>query len=547
MIQFFRRLASWQTGFLVGMSATLIYLTLLTQQYAGDGLRWYDVISGVAAHQFKNTQHLLYPLLARLYFFILHELVNVPASFQLAQSMNALFGGLAVGCLFYTLHRLTRQWTIALGGSAILAFSRAFTLHATDMTEPMPGASLSLLAIAIVIMYLTSIEHHRLLLWVASAIVGIAASLYQSNVLTVIGIGALILLCDSASWRIRVVDTIVCVGIAGTIALGIYMSAYLLSGNATSFIQAFRMSLRTENDATQGIYIELSLRRAGALVFGLGDTFFGLRAIGEQGTNFFVNSDIWTIAGTVSLAAYGWIVAGVLFFIYAVQRKQLIAFNQRIILACLIWLAPQLLLLLLWGARYSKLWILPLAIIILMLGVIVHNVSLAATYRRFGLSIFFGGLVVPVILWGFFTNLLPDRTTPNLGMLDTLDIAQRVSPKDAIISPWGGTPYAVPSKPQAISLVVFALSQNLNSDLAMLSLQDEIRRVCLGGGEVYFYGLLELSEAEWNLSNGQRLRLPFSSLAKYRSDSIPVLGLHLRTPSGVSMYLWKLGRATACQ
>ncbi len=534
-----RRLSAVQICLAIGFAASLLYLSLLTLQYSGDGLRWYGVISGSEAHQFKNTQSLMYPVLGRLYFSFTHDVLGLLDSFQLAQSMNALLGGAAIAFFTYVLFHLTHCWSLAFGGAAILAFSRAFSLHATDMTEPMPSICLSLLAMALTVAFTTEKNRRRRLLLAASLSIGIAASLYQAGVLTVIGICAFLIFCDLAPVRERVANAVLCILIAGVVALGIYMSAYLWSGNAASLWQAFQMSLKTENDSTLGIYSEFSWRRAGALVFGLGDALFGLRAIGEQGINFFANSDALTIVWTVGLVAYSWGIVALLLLPYAIGNPKSFSLRGSVILACLVWLAPQLLLLIFWGARYSKLWIMPLATILILLSIAL-NEAMNRTRSRWLQIAFFGGFVAPVVVFGLFFNMIPDRITPNQGMQDTLDIARLVSSKDVIVSLWGGTPYQPPSNPNSVSLVKLALTGELIQDQVGQALQHEVVSTLEHGGDVYFYSLLDLSKSEWTLFNEQRLKLPYTFLDPYRQHASPVMFLRLRTSSGNPAYLWKL-------
>jgi len=517
----------------------LLYLLLLTQQYSGDGMRWYAMITGDAPLQLGGTARLLYPPLARLYFYLAHDILGLPASFALAQSMNALFGGAGIACLAYILFSFTRRWSLALGGAAALACSLAYSLHATDMTEPMPGVFLSLLALAFSVAYVTWTTPPRWLVMAAGASVGLGASIYQSNALTVVTVGAILFLCDAGAPRSRrLVNLLLCVAVAGAVALSLYVDAFLVTGSARTLPEAVAQSLKTEAETTQGIYAEISLRRVGVLIFGLGEALFGLRAIGGKSTHFFSQGLTPEVAWTVGLVAWSVATVALIFAPYAIRCAKLSDKGQRTVVAGLIGLLPGLCLLIYWGARYSKLWMMPLATLLIVLVVLTHEgLEQRARFMR---TVFWAGLVVPVVFYGLLFNMVAGRITPNLGMQDTLDIAELLSSRDLIISDWGGTPYLIPSRPHSLSLVGVALEAQLNADDVQAQIQKEIEATVQRGGDVYFYLLLDLSEEEWNISLGQRVKLPYALLDDCRKNATPVMQLRLQTTFGRPLYLWKL-------
>ena len=347
-----RRLRLWQACLIIGVAASLLYLLLLTLQYSGDGLRWYGIIAGDAPLELGGTARLLYPPLARLYFYLAHEVLGLPAGFALAQSMNASFGGAGIACFANVLFSFTKRWSLTLGGAAALTCSFAYSIHATDMTEPMPGIFLSLLAIAFAATYVTRATAHRWLVVAAGVSIGLAASIYQSNVLTLIVVGAILLLCDAVTpHNQRLANLVLFVAVAGAVALGTYAISFLAIGNARTLMKAVAQSLRTENEATQGIYAELSLRRVGVLIFGLGDALFGLHAIGGKSTHFFSQGLTLEVAWKVGLVAWSVAAVALICAPYVIRRAKLSGMGQRIVAAGLIGLLPGLFLLVYWGAR----------------------------------------------------------------------------------------------------------------------------------------------------------------------------------------------------
>jgi hypothetical protein len=503
-------------------------------------MRWYAMISGTAPLSLGGTNHLLYPPLARLYFSLAHDGPGLPANFALAQSMNALFGGAGIVAYAYILFKLTPRWSLALSGAAALALSVAYSAHATDMTEPMPSIFFSILALACTVVYVTRAEQPRWLIAAAGISVGIAASIYQSNLFTLVGVMALLTLGDpTRSRRARMWNGAISVLAAAVAALGLYVGAFLLSGQAHTLSDAVAQSLITENQNTRGIYAELSLRRVGVLFFGLGGAFLGLRGISGEST-FFTNGLTADVLWSFGVVA--WAVAAVTLMClpYLFRRLQLARADRNFVIALMIGLAPMLLMLIYWGARYSKLWIMPLVYVLALLSILVKGSLGQPRFAARLVQWSWIWLVAPVIISGLMFNLPSEHAQPNPGMQDTLDIAARLSSHDLIISDWGGAPYPLPSNARALSLVAVAFEANLDAS----QIQDRLRQASAEtwqqGGQVYFYGLLDLNELEWRDWFEQRLKLPYSFLDDYRSRVVAVMPLRLTTPIGNPMHLWRV-------
>jgi hypothetical protein len=524
----------------IGFLVTLVYLAFPTQQYSGDGMRWYAMISGTAPLELGGTNHLLYPPLARLYFGLAHDGLGLPVSFALAQSLNAWFGGAGIAVYAFILFKLTKRWSLTFSGAAALALSMAYSVHAADMTEPMPSIFLSILGLACAISYVTAAEPRRWRIIGASISIGLAATIYQSNLFTLVGVMAIFALCDTAqSWRVRAGNVVVCGVVSGIVALGLYIAAFLSSGQAHALTDAVAQSLITENEHTRGIYAELSLRRVGILFFGLGGAFLGLRGIPSENT-FLANG--LTADALWSIGVVGWTLLAVMLICspYLFRRLRLAQADRNFVVALLIGLAPMLLMLIYWGARYSKLWIMPLVYLLALLSILVKSSAGQSRLASRLVQWSWIGLVGPVIIFGLVFNLPSEHARPNPGMQDTLDIAARVSPRDLIISDWGGAPYPLPSPVQTVSLVDFAFDANLDAGQIQGRLQHAIEDTLQRGGHVYFYGMLDLNAIEWRDLFEQRLKLPYSLLDDYRKQAVAVMALRLATPLGNPLHLWYL-------
>jgi hypothetical protein len=524
----------------VGLLTTLVYLAFPTQQYSGDGMRWYAMISGTTPLGLGGTNHLLYPALARLYFSLAHDGLGLPVSFALAQSLNAWFGGAGIAVYAFILFKLTNRWSLTLSGAAALALSVAYSVHAADMTEPIPSIFLSILALACTISYVTNAKQRSWRIIAAGISIGLAATIYQSSVFTLVGVMAILVLCDAAqSWRARAGNVLVCIVVSGIVAFGIYIAAFLLSGQAHTLTESVTQSLITENEQTRGIYAELSLRRMGILFFGLGGAFLGLRGIPSENTflaNGLTADVLW------SIGVVGWTLMTVMLMCspYLLRRLRLAQADRHFVIALLIGLAPMLLMLIFWGARYSKLWIMPLVYLLALLSILVKSSMGQSRFASRLVQWSWIGLVGPVIIFGLVFNLPSEHARPNLSMQDTLDIAVRISPRDLIISDWGGAPYPLPVPVQTVSLVDFAFDANLDPGQIQARLQQAIEDTLQHGGRVFFYGMLDLTAIEWRDFFEQRLKLPYSFLDEYRKQAVAVMVLRLTTPLGNPMHLWRL-------
>lgn len=518
----------------VAFISACIFLSFPTQQYSGDGLRYYAAISGLAPLGLSGTNHLLYAPLARAYFIFASSLGITPG-WTLAQSMNALFGGAALGCFAFIIWSLTRKWGITLAATAILGFSRAFSLHATDMTEPMPGVFFSLLGMAFVA---GALDDSRKAVWAsafAGICIGVATALYQSNMFTALGAVMFILLASRWTAQMRLVGAGICAGMMALITAGLYISAFMTIGKIATVSEAIRSSLINENELTQGIYQEIGLRRAGVLVFGLADALFGLRFIDGQGFNFFKDGFTPKVLWTLALVAWSVIALGVVLLI-GLCSGSLPQRGKRIVLACFIWLIPQVGLLLFFGARYSKLWIMPLVTLLITIVLIVSS----AHRQRILRVVFLGMWLAPVVLGGLLFNIITDHITPNQPMQAAQEINTRLTEKDIVISQWGGLPYVPVPRPQTTGLVPLALGAELDPVRLSNNLNQLILSAQNSGGAVYFYELLDYSEGDWQPFFGDRLRTPYNLLDPYRAASQKLMPVGTTAPDGTKLYLWRL-------
>lgn len=529
----------------LGALAALAYLLLPTQAYSGDGLRWYPDIASLKPAELSGTNHLLYAPLARAYFSLMVALGAAPG-YALAQSMNALFAGLGIASVAYITRSFARAWAPAFGAVALMGLSRAFSVHAVDMTEPMPGAALALLGIAVATARVRPApardsRRGRWMAVLAGTLIGAGAAIYQSMLLAV-GLAALLLLLDPGlgrPLRARMLDAGLCVLACGLAASALYVAAFLSFGVADSVAEAVRLSLISENDLTQGIYAELSPRRLAVLAFGLGDALYGMRGLSPNDAEVLRYGVTTPLMLALGVVGFCWTMAATVVAARAASRGRT---DARVLIAFAVALIPLLLMPLYFGARYTKLWLLPAAVLAVGLAIAVDQLRSQAPGKlsRIASAAFWGGLVLPVAVHGAAVNLIPDHVTPNPGLVDALAVRAYVGPRDLLVSDWGGLAYDPTFASPTLSLYSEALRVNRSGDALMARMADHVAAARARGGSVYFYGLLDFSEREWGPFWFDRLNAPYSLVEAYRNASKPVIPLSARTPTGGQQHLWRL-------
>ena len=402
-----------------GVAFGALYLATLTQQYIGDGMRWYGAMAGLRPPELGGTNHLLYPLVGRVWFAAWTAL-GAPASYALAQAMNAVLGGVALGFFCAIVRAWTGRAWLAVAATATLGLSRAFSLHGVDMTEPMPGVACAMAGVWLASRHALR-PGRRIWLALAGALLGLGAAIYQSNTVAVIGACALLALAGPPrAPRARIADAAIAGLAACAVAAALYLSAMMALGGARTLGEAFVMSLETESARTGGAYAEISLRRLGVLAFGLADSLFGIRGLDGISADLFARG--LTREVIVALAATAWclllpVLIGLLWLRRPRPARGALQTRDGWTLAALaIWLVPQLGLSFDFGARYSKLWMLSLSVIVLMVSILVAGLQGRAARSprawRVAAALFVGGWALPVAVIGLIANLIPDHNTP---------------------------------------------------------------------------------------------------------------------------------------
>jgi hypothetical protein len=133
--------------------------------------------------------------------------------------------------------------------------------------------------------------------------------------------------------------------------------------------------------------------------------------------------------------------------------------------------------------------------------------------------------VVPVVLlacmfFNFFPVLSGHRADVSAYFQDAQDVSRRVGGNDLVVADWGRVSVLYGEvwggKDRSIDFITQAVYYGKG---ATNSLRKDVSDTERRGGSVYFLGLLDQSESEWNSFLGSRCGVPMSDIEPYREHS----------------------------
>ena len=168
--------------FWLGCCSFVLYALLLTQQYAGDGLRWVSAVTGPWPPSLGGTNHLLFPIVAWVWYHAIGIWLPVAQPLQSIQLLNAVAGALGVMFFAQIAMRLgIAKWAMWVA-TLCLIFAKAYWVNATDMVEVMPSVPLILLSIWLL---LPRVNYDRSIRWQRCLLAGVAlaaaTAIYQAS------------------------------------------------------------------------------------------------------------------------------------------------------------------------------------------------------------------------------------------------------------------------------------------------------------------------------------------------------------------------------
>ncbi|MGH8012134.1 MAG: hypothetical protein ACREQ4_06535 [Candidatus Binataceae bacterium] len=431
--------------------------------------------------------------------------------------MNALAAACCVAMLFAVIHTVTDKIEIAIVFTAIFAFSRAFVLHATNAAEPIMGLFWAFLSVLVVMF---SLAHRRS--WVSIAggfMLAFAMATYESMVLIA---PALVLMIwglpgmprpRAASYLAAKRIAWFCAGYVLGI-LSIYGVSYRLSG-----IHGFRNLVaallqpggepRVYGGVTIAKVVNIPVGLAGSLLPCLPQPYHGIRSLFSAGGTSLITA----------LLASGIVAAAAIWLIWSAARRwRSLSERRRLALACCgAGIAFTFVPLAVWDPVYDKLWLEPLACILVTSSIVVSDRLEMVRARRAGIAL--SVLVAAsLIVMVNFTIAVRDAIRPTPYLVQAREVRQSIGPRDLLISGW-----------DSISLLYVTFwndghgnnfnlvtSASINGSVTSGILKRRIQLERERGGRVFFLGVLDLPEGIWGQFLGEKCGLPYHTLDGYR-------------------------------
>jgi hypothetical protein len=536
------RTANYIVAFAIFVCFAGCYILLRTQDYlAVDGaLRCVSVYWHPRPIVAENN-HLLYYLNTYLWAKVLSAPGIAPASpvdyLREIHWMHALAAAGCLSMLWLLCLGATESFAISLAAISIYAFSRAFLLHATSTSEPMLGLFWSLASVSAVVSGLAASSRLRLI--AGGALLLLAMATYESMVL--IGPAELLLIWKWHNDGLEEHHTFAAWFLIGCVFgwLATYPPAYALSGTTTPIAILHRFfHMGGGNEVFGGFTAAKFLN----LVVGFSTSIFPSLPREYQGIRWMLRTHIGDLQGLLTFGALAVVAAWLGFTIKRlIVVSDSLTYKQRLILGCCaVALAVDLLPIVFWDPTYDKLWMQPLAVIVLAWSVIF-----SAWYKssRPRLMLVPEALFVLAICSTGFVSALRARTSPTPCLTAADQLAEKMRPGDLLVGGWDPVwlLYSALWSNGAITFDVPTTAAGNGLKTAKL-LDDEIARTRASGGQVYFIGILDLPEKVWTDFLGNKTHLPYDSLDSIRKCARPVTTL---TCSAGDERLWSLPRDCA--
>lgn len=538
---------------LLFVGAALIFTSLLSRDYIGDGIRWLEEMTAPGLPAPGENNHFLTPYVgwgawrlavATGFSSLLEHLTDRPAALVCFQGLNALFGAAGLVALFLLLRWSGVSRRGCWLGVAITGLSHAYLLHATDMTEPMASVPWMVLGAAVV----RRAPESRGARWLGGALAGLGAAFYLT------ALGVCVLMGSTVGLRYlrrrqwgRGVVAVAEVGLGAVGCLG----AILLAG---------RLLVAVPHDLAGQDHGLVSIP-TGSGMFGHFDprhlvgAFFGF-------ANAFAPLRDWLGAGRLresppGVLAYNLaLVALCALFVLAVGLRMRRAAPGLLrsdkvadLTGALLWTGCTYVLASYWSATYEKLWIGGVLGTTVFLCILFESEEGRAVEQPARSSEGPWRQWLPLaplallLLMSLGAGGVWRRVTINEDLRVATELSHRLQPSDlAICTGWDATSgllaHVVNPPFECWSIVDEMIATGLRADVFSERLQKRIDEAHAQQRRVFFLGLLDQSEEDWRRFNEARLKLPYSVLDRYRAHA--VMTDKLRGKEGRELVLYQL-------
>jgi hypothetical protein len=471
---------------------------------------------------FHENNHMLYPVNVLLWTRLAVALgmkPNGPFEFYTTvELMNCFAAAATLAIIFVLIYMTVSSWKLSLGIVVALGLSRAFFAQATNSNEAVVGLFWSLTAVLILVVALRT--RSVLLIFASGLLFSLSMATYESMIF--LAPAGLVMIWQAHALADRkpqfsrhaLVSEAAFVLGCSVAWLGVHGLAAWMTGNtrpAEMVKQLFRMQ-----DARS--YIGLGPGRALNLVVGM------VRNIYPVLNNFDGFRHVLTgskISLFVFLSVFTFFCA-FLFFCGLHLWRHWAGMSEPLrtgLLAALTGLLLTLIPPLIWDPQYEKLWLQPLVMLAFLIAIAL-KIPADRAWESFLIC-----RVAPVVLlagtlFNFWPVLSGRRADLSAYFQDAQDISEKVGGDDLVVADWGkvsvlyGEVWA--RKDRSVDFITQAVYYGKG---ATQSLREDVLETERRGGRVYFLGLLDQSEPEWNSFLGSRCGVPMSDIEPYREHS----------------------------
>lgn len=474
---------------------------------------------------FHSNNHLLYPAWilgwTRAAHFLGADLTGPFRFMRVSQAMNSFGAALCLAALYLILLEVSNSWFTPILGTMILAFSRAFMLHATNAAEVVTGLTCCLVAFAGVILALKSGKY--LYLAACGFLFALALASYEAMALPVPLAGFLCIVWPvtgknpQPSWktallRLTLLGSGVLIGI-----VGIYGFAYSSEGYSISQMPRQFFTLGGSPEVYGGFNLSKSLNVPFGLLRnltgGLPSDYSGIRSLLRPSPRW-----LW-----ISVAMTQFALCGTIFFLcfqtLAVGRGIWTGKRWKVFAAGFaLCAAPIFFPLVFWGSLYDKLWLLPLTLLVV---VAISALEARPPGRRAPQVLIILLITLVAIEGAINVPLTIEASRDATPYMDRArEVASVVGSGDAVMVGFDG-----------VSVLYWAFFGNEVHGLVLPAsntasvtkwLDESCQRSRRETKNVYFLGVLDAPREQWDLFLGTHLRIPYDALELYRQRSMVI-------------------------
>jgi hypothetical protein len=513
--------------------STVGYVLLRSPIWIGDGIRYFPVVLGPRFPiDGGGNRHFLFPYQAWLVYHAVSALPfagdpNDPTragAVAILQGWNALMAGAGLAILYVWL-RCTVSRPAAFVGVAVTAFSNAFLLHATNMTEPMASVPPTLLGLLLVT---RSPASHRCRL-AAGVLIGIGSAFYALAAFSLIAAGVIVGLHRDESGKHRlnakcILGTIeICAASAAVFASALAIPRLL--GGSQGVVATV---VGVTDPGLMGMYGRFDVRHLIGAFGGLTNAVCALPQMNGLSQLFHLRKvAIARTLGTFMLNAA--FLVGTAWVLYRNRRNLLLngagqgAGRQVQAIAALAWFATIYVVAFYFLAGYDKIWFFAMFPLASLAALAFELCQEDHDWVRMALTVGPGLLLV---LINVVFIAVPRRFARNEDLDAALRLQSLVQTNDLLVTPGWDAPsvyagYALTRPLSCLRLTSEAIDTGFRPVEVADRFAAQARRARQEGGHIYFLGLLDLTPDQWEVFFGSQMHLPYALLDPYRRSAVP--------------------------